>query len=186
MSEDREIDPTTNQPGPRTAQSALWGPAKPACDGIVREIVKLRHSNSLRVSRQKLAMIRRKEYALALRYADAGLQRFDAFQSRAPKAAPEAAAQMTRLKYHLFVVRAWALQDLGQPRVAAAQLQTAAELLPTAAAAVCLLAQVRNQLKDTRSERQSRTLCLILSRSDQDIEPEWINWVKDAELEKER
>src|ERR1019366_7047503 len=56
----REIDPVTNQPGQRTAQSVLWhrlsqAPAKPACDRIVREIAKPWHSNSLWVSRQKLA-----------------------------------------------------------------------------------------------------------------------------------
>src|ERR1019366_5412227 len=59
MSEGREIDPITNQPGQRTAQTVLWyrlsqAPAKPACDRIVREIVKPWQSNSLRVSRQKL------------------------------------------------------------------------------------------------------------------------------------
>src|ERR1039457_6757652 len=59
MSEGREIDPITNQPGQRNAQTVLWyrlsqAPAKPACDRIVREIVKPWQSNSLRVSRQKL------------------------------------------------------------------------------------------------------------------------------------
>ena len=125
----------------------------------------------------RLQILRRKDYANALRLFEAGLHAADNLRR-----APPPDIDLDHSRYRLLVARAWARFGLSAYVFASMYFKEATALEAVGASAYCLLAQVQEKQNALEATREAKKTCIELASIDvhkDEIEPDWLSLAKE-------